>query len=172
MAYRVNRPDMTSLANRSYLPALWQGLKATNRHFWKALFRPGTNIVTEQYPEVKRVYPARFRGVHRLMYRDDGQVRCVACMCCSTVCPAQCIEIVAGEHDDKGIEKYPVRFEIDLLLCIYCGNCEEACPCDAIRLDTGIHPVPTYERGAQLQRKVDLLARGALSSAKQGGTLA
>jgi len=169
MGYLVERPDMTTAANRSYLPAIWAGFKTTNRHFWRGITRPKKNLVTQQYPEVKVEYPPRFRGVHRLMYREDGQVRCVACMCCSTVCPAQCIEIVAGEHEEKGIEKFPIRFEIDLLLCIYCGNCEEACPCDAIRLDTGIHPPPTYTRGRQMQRKVDLLQRGALSTAKQGG---
>lgn len=169
MGYKVERPDMSRLANRSYLPALLEGLKTTNRHFWRSLFNPRKNIVTRQYPEEKRAYPPRFRGVHRLMHREDGQVRCVACMCCSTACPAQCIEIVAAEHEDSGIEKYPVKFEIDLLLCIYCGMCEEACPCDAIRLDSGVHPVPTYDRGSQMQRKVDLLARGGLSIAKQGG---
>ncbi len=169
MAYKVTRPDMSRPRLRAYLPAILAGLRTTNRHFWRGLFQPRKNIVTQQYPEVKEVYPERFRGVHRLMYRDDGQVRCVACMCCSTACPADCIEIEAGEHDDTGIEKYPVRFEVDLLLCIYCGNCEEACPCDAIRLDTGLHPVPTYVRGEQMQRKVDLLRRGGLSVAKQGG---
>lgn len=171
MGYKVDRPDMTLPQNRSYLPAIWDGLRTTNRHFWRSLLRPKKNIVTQQYPEVKIPYPPRFRGVHRLMHRDDGQVRCVACMCCSTACPAQCIEIEAGEHDDKGIEKYPKSFEIDLLLCIYCGNCAEACPCDAIRLDTGVHPPPTYVRGLQMQRKHDLLDRGALSTAKQGGRL-
>ena len=32
-------------------------------------------------------------------------------MLCPTVCPAECIHIVAGEREDK--EKYPVKFEID-----------------------------------------------------------
>ena len=171
MGYKVERPDMSLLQNRSYLPALFAGLRTTTRHLVGALTRPGKNIATRQYPEVKRPYPPRFRGVHRLMHREDGEARCVACMCCSTACPAKCIEIEAGEHEDKRIEKYPVRFEIDLLLCVYCGNCEEACPCDAIRLDTGVHPTPTYVRGTQMRRKVDLLERGELSVAKQGGDI-
>ena len=53
-------------------------------------------------------------------------------MLCPTVCPAECIHIVAGERPDK--EKYPVKFDIDVLRCCFCGMCEEACPKDAIKL--------------------------------------
>ena len=57
-------------------------------------------ITTISYPEQKRPYPERFRGVHRLTTRDDGSMRCVACLCCSTACPAQCIYIEAGEYPE------------------------------------------------------------------------
>jgi NADH-quinone oxidoreductase subunit I len=62
----------------------------------------------------------------------NGVENCTACMLCPTVCPAECIHIVAGERDDK--EKYPIKFEIDSLRCCFCGMCEEACPKDAIKL--------------------------------------
>lgn len=93
-----------------------------------------------QYPNERRVYPARFRGRHRLTLNDDGSLRCTSCFLCSTACPARCIYIEPAEHEDGEIEKFPHRYEIDTLLCIYCGYCVEACPVDAIRMDTGLHP--------------------------------
>ena len=139
----------------------------TIRHFFQNLFG-AKHIVTFQYPEEKMTYPERYRGLHRLMKREDGEVRCVACMCCPTVCPAHCITIVAEETGNAN-EKRPKIFEIDELRCIVCGLCVEACPCDAIRMDTGVHMVPTEHRYEAVLGKADLLARGGPSSATQGG---
>jgi len=117
-------------------------------------------ISTVSYPEQKRPYPERFRGVHRLTQRDDGSPRCVACLCCSTACPAQCIFIEAGEYGDgdkrQGYERFPVKFVIDELRCIFCGYCVEACPCDAIRMDTGAHAAP-YDSREQFIYAKDIL---------------
>ena len=155
-----------------YVPELVRGISVTLKHFFNntLLRRYKNEIVTVRYPEEKREYPERFRGVHRLMLREDGSVRCVACMMCSTICPANCIHIEAGERDDgSGIEKYPVRFDIDELVCVVCGMCVEACPCDAIRMDTGMHMPPVEHRHEALQSKDLLMARGARGIAIQGG---
>ena len=154
-------------AEVTFLPAIIRGLGVTARHFFRNVFgRKYT--ATVEYPDQKPPYPERFRGVHRLMKRDDGTVRCVACMLCPTVCPAHCITIHPGERPDSN-EKYPVLFEIDELKCVVCGLCVEACPCDAIRMDTGAHMSPVGERGGGVLAKVDLLRSGAASTAVQGG---
>ncbi len=164
-----------SFATRSYLPAIASGLATSMSHFFenaRALIRnnrpdPITEpfedgITTVAYPEQKRPYPERFRGVHRLTQREDGSPRCVACLCCSTACPAQCILIDAGEYPEgdkrRGYERFPVRFVIDELRCIFCGYCVEACPCDAIRMDTGAHAAPYDSREQFIYDKEMLLS--------------
>jgi NADH-quinone oxidoreductase subunit I len=188
----VNRPQEQDV---SYVEATGQGLGVTLKHFAKNLFGkrrpaeklargeavkpsgllPYNDIETIQYPEEKTHYPERYRGLHRLMQRDDGSVRCVACMCCPTVCPAHCITIVPEESEDGRIEKRPAVFEIDELRCVVCGLCVEACPCDAIRMDSGTHAKPVEQRGNAVLGKHDLLAVSAAnnkdpkSKAVQGG---
>ena len=140
----VDRAPRT-LLEQTYYPEVFKGLGVTVSRFCRNTFGR-EETVTVEYPEVRLPYPARYRGHHYLTVRADGTVACVACMCCPTVCPAACIHIEAREHPDPTIEKYPVRFEIDLLRCIYCGLCVEACPKDAIRMDSGVHPVPRDDR--------------------------
>jgi NADH-quinone oxidoreductase subunit I len=181
---QVTRPGTD---DTSYLSATAKGLGITLKHFARNLFLPLRKaaarskagaptddafhnvIETVQYPEEKVTYPERFRGLHRLTLRDDGNVRCVACMCCPTVCPAHCITIIPEESDAKGIEKRPAVFEIDELRCVVCGLCVEACPCDAIRMDTGDHAKPVEDRAAAIETKESMMGRGVRSIAKQGG---
>lgn len=111
--------------NRLYLIEIIRGLSITIKNF---LFHKS---VTLEYPEQRRDYSSRYRGQHYIK-AVNGVENCTACMLCPTVCPAECIHIVAGEREDK--EKYPVKFEIDSLRCCFCGMCEEACPKDAIKL--------------------------------------
>jgi NADH-quinone oxidoreductase subunit I len=163
---RVARPP---LQDASFLPATLKGLQITVKHFFKNVLTR-SEVQTIQYPEEKKPYPARTRGLHRLMQRDDGSVRCVACMCCPTVCPANCITIIPAETTDNKVEKYPAVFEIDELRCVVCGLCVEACPCDAIRMDTGKHAPPVEERADGVIDKDAMLAMGTRSIAVQGGT--
>ena len=137
--------DRPNWRERLYLWEVGRGLWITIRHLVRNILHM-REMPTIQYPEEKHTYSRRFRGRHRLLKREDGSPRCVACFMCSTACPADCIHIQAGEHPDPTIEKYPARFEIDLLRCVYCGLCEEACPCDAIRLDTGIYEIAADSR--------------------------
>jgi NADH-quinone oxidoreductase subunit I len=103
-------------------------------------------MMTVNWPEEKKFIPVTHRSEHRLMVREDGSIRCTACMLCATVCPAVCIHIEATEGNIPEKEKYPTKFTIDLLRCVYCGYCVEACPCDAIRMDTGKLVEAHYKR--------------------------
>lgn len=155
----IDRPK-NNLWENTYIWEIGRGLWVTMKHFFVNLFtRKWT--ATIQYPEKKVIYPERHRGTHRLLKRKDGSIRCVACFCCQTACPAQCIHIEAAEYPEdspyKKYEKYPAKFYIDELRCIVCGYCEEACPTDAIRLDTGMHNPPALKR-QQLIYYRDLLA--------------
>ena len=169
----VERP--AGIRRQTYLVAIVEGLWVTFRHLMKNWvgntlgLRAKTDIATLSYPEEKKAYPERNRGLHRLMKREDGEVRCVACMMCPTVCPAHCITIVPEEAPDGSIEKRPRIFEIDELRCVVCGLCVEACPCDAIRMDTKVHAWPTIRRADAILDKEALLSRGDQSSATQGG---
>ena len=156
----VRRPELT-FWETLYIPQILCGLKITFIHFFRNLFlhilhrlgifRHRRAGVTIQYPEETRPLFSRYRSRHRLTLREDNTPRCVGCMLCETVCPAKCITIVPGEHPDPHVEKYPVRFDIDLGICVYCGYCVEVCPEDAIRMDTGILDLASFTReGMQL----------------------
>ncbi len=162
---RVARPPRE---DSSFLPATLKGLQITVKHFFKNILTR-SEIETIQYPEEKKPYPPRNRGLHRLMQREDGTVRCVACMCCPTVCPANCITIIPAETSDGRVEKYPAVFEIDELRCVVCGLCVEACPCDAIRMDTGLHAPAVEDRAGGVIDKDTMLGMGSRSIAVQGG---
>ncbi len=149
------KPKLNFL-ERLYFPEIFRGISITTRHFFKNLSNPFKNPVTIRYPEVKRPIHERWRARHRLMKRDDGSIRCVACMCCATVCPADCIFITPGEHEDDAIMKYAVTFDIDMTRCVFCGFCVEACPVDAIRMDTDITSIAEYTRES-LQFDIDRL---------------
>ncbi len=142
---KVARPREMSSSESLYLIEIVKGLGVTMGHMLYN-FVHQENIPTFEYPEQRRTTPARYRGRHRLMKRENGAPRCVACFCCQTACPANAITIVAGESTDPAIEKRPVSFDIDMLRCIFCGMCAEACPCDAIRMDTGWFTPPDDSR--------------------------
>jgi NADH-quinone oxidoreductase subunit I len=117
---------------------------------------------TIQFPEEKRPTSGRYRGVHLLTVREDGTPKCVACYMCATACPAECIYIEAGERPEQTIEKYPTRFEIDLLRCVYCGFCVDACPEEAIFMSRENDLVGTSREELIIDRD-RLMERGQLA---------
>ena len=161
----VRRPEM-GLRERIYIVEVWLGLWITARHFFVNLWRhvlrlvgvdapPGA--VTIQYPEDPAVVARRGRTLHRLLKREDGTPRCVACMLCETVCPAECIRIVAEESPTLMVEKRAKSFDIDLGKCVFCGYCVEACPEDAIHMDTGQVEMSAFSRDDMVWNMAELL---------------
>ena len=135
------------------------GLWVTLSNLLRTLFRRQASTI--QFPEQKRSHSARYRGTHILTVREDGTPKCVACYMCATVCQAECIYIEAGERPEKDIEKYPTRFEIDLLRCVYCGFCVDACPEEAI-LMSGENDLVGTSREELIIDRDRLMARAEL----------
>lgn len=146
---------------RVYLLEVFRGLGITLGVFFRNMAKWVTGrkgAVTAYYPEeIRADYSPNNRGRHVLTRRANGQVQCVACNLCATVCPAYCIEIVAkADFADADHPKSPERFEIDYSRCIFCGFCVEACPEDAIRMVKEVTDLPKFSRDMWASR--DLLS--------------
>ncbi|MGQ9797827.1 MAG: NADH-quinone oxidoreductase subunit NuoI [Ignavibacterium sp.] len=120
---KKRKKDLT-FWQKIYIPEIAKGLALT----FKNMIRPK---FTMQYPEEKFIPPPSYRGRPVLVLEETGEERCVACGLCSRVCPALAIEVQAAETDREK-ERYPQKFEINMLRCIFCGLCEEVCPEEAI----------------------------------------
>ncbi|MBQ35364.1 MAG: hypothetical protein CME04_03155 [Gemmatimonadaceae bacterium] len=100
------------------------------------------------------------RGAPRLIRREDGESRCVACVLCAGACPSRCIVVEAGPPPGgDGIDqraRVPRRFELDLGRCLLCGLCEAACPEAAISL-SGPTLLPSAPNAEDMQLDLDAL---------------
>ncbi len=123
MAQKKRKKDL-SFWERIYIVEIIKGMILTLKNMLRPKF-------TMEYPEVKFEPPASYRGRPVLVLEENGVERCVACGLCSRVCPALAIEVQASETNLEK-ERYPEKFEINMLRCIFCGFCEEVCPEEAI----------------------------------------
>jgi len=144
-------------ADKTGFPGILKGLGTTIRHLLHNITHL-KDLPTILYPEQRRNYSERFRGRHVLKVRDDGTLKCVACFMCQTACPANCIDIVAGEHPNIAYEKHPSQFNIDMLRCVFCGYCVDACPKDAIIM-TRDYEMAMFSRGESSYSIEDLRQR-------------
>jgi len=118
----IRKKDLSFL-QKTYIPEILKGLRMTVRQ----MFRP---TFTSQFPEERFQPDASFRG-RPVLVTENGVERCVACGLCARVCPSLAIEVQAAETDLEK-ERYPKKFEINMVRCIFCGFCEEVCPEEAI----------------------------------------
>ncbi len=134
----INVTRKYTFTQKIYLYYIVKGMLINLKRFFRGLFLQENWTI--QYPEQRRDYSQRFRGAHFISVDKNKTENCTACFLCETVCPAECIHIVAEERPEaenpNGVwkEKKPASFDIDLLRCCFCGFCEEACPKDAIKL--------------------------------------
>jgi NADH-quinone oxidoreductase subunit I len=120
---KIIRKTDLNIWQKIYIPEILKGLWMTFGQMFKPKF-------TQQFPEDRFKPESSFRG-RPVLVTENGVERCVACGLCARVCPALAIEIQASE---TGLEKerYPIKFEINMVRCIFCGFCEEVCPEEAI----------------------------------------
>lgn len=118
------RTNNLTFLQKLYIPEIIKGLSLTLRTMFKPKY-------TFEYPEEKFIPTGSYRGRPVLVMEENGKERCVACGLCARVCPPLAIEVQAAETEDEK-ERYPVKFEINMIRCIFCGFCEEVCPEEAI----------------------------------------
>lgn len=86
--------------------------------------------VTVHYPDVKRDYPDRFRGVLALTYdKETGEENCIGCRLCEYICPPQVIKVEMLKAEKRNFAK---TFTLELYACEFCELCVQVCPTDAI----------------------------------------
>jgi NADH-quinone oxidoreductase subunit I len=150
------RERKLSFLEKLYLPEIFRGL-------WYSLKQIFSPRFTMMYPEEKWDPPSIFRG-RPVLVEDQGQERCVACGLCARACPPLAISMQASENEDPK-ERYPEKFEINMLRCIYCGYCEEVCPEEAIVMSKDFDIVfearedAIYDKNRLLVPKEDLQER-------------
>jgi NADH-quinone oxidoreductase subunit I len=109
---------------------LGQLVRAVGRAMGVTLRNLGRTPVTVHYPEVKRAYPDRFRGILALTYdQETGEENCIGCRLCEYICPPQVIKVEMLKAEKRN---YAKLFTLELYACEFCELCVQVCPTDAI----------------------------------------
>ena len=121
-------------ANGGSAPGFWRETRqlvgAVGRAMGVTLRNLFRKPVTVHYPDVKRQYPDRFRGILALAYeKDTGEEACIGCRLCEFVCPPQVIKV---EMLKSAKRNYAKTFTLELYACEFCELCVQVCPTDAI----------------------------------------
>jgi len=115
---------------QSFWPDLGNLVSAVGRAMWITLINLFRKPVTVHYPEVKRVYPDRFRGLLALTYdKETGEENCIGCRLCEYICPPQVIKVEMLKAEKRNFAK---TFTLELYACEFCELCVQVCPTDAI----------------------------------------
>ncbi len=115
---------------QSFWADLGNLLSAVKRAMWITLINLFRKPVTVHYPEVKRVYPDRFRGLLALTYdKETGEENCIGCRLCEYICPPQVIKVEMLKAEKRNFAK---TFTLELYACEFCELCVQVCPTDAI----------------------------------------
>src|SRR5256712_7140378 len=123
-------PSVDRQLGQSFWPDLGNLVSAVGRAMWITLLNFFRKPVTVHYPEVKRVYPDRFRGLLALTYdRERGGETCIACGLCEYICPPQVIRVEMLKAEKRNYAKI---FFLELYACEFCELCVQVCPTDAI----------------------------------------
>jgi NADH-quinone oxidoreductase subunit I len=105
-------------------------VRAVGRAMGVTLRNLGRRPVTVMYPDVRRQYPERFRGVLALSYDPEtGEENCIGCRLCEYICPPQVIKVEMLKAKERNWAK---SFSLELYACEFCELCVQVCPTDAI----------------------------------------
>jgi NADH-quinone oxidoreductase subunit I len=125
-----HRGDKNRQLGESFWPDLGNLLSAVRRAMGITLLNLFRKPVTVHYPEVKRVYPDRFRGVLALTYdKETAEENCIGCRLCEYICPPQVIKVEMLKAEKRNFAK---TFTLELYACEFCELCVQVCPTDAI----------------------------------------
>ena len=115
---------------QSFWAETLQLVGAVGRAMGVTLKNLGRKPVTVMYPDIKREYPDRFRGILALTYdQETGEENCIGCRLCEYICPPAVIKVEMLKTKERNFAK---TFTLELYACEFCELCVQVCPTDAI----------------------------------------